>query len=349
VSAAVEPAVAPALAVEDLEVDYVVRGVPRAVIRGVSFSIARGESYGLVGESGCGKSTTAYAALRYLPPNGRISGGRALIDGIDVTTLSAAELQRLRASRVSMVYQDPGAALNPTLKISTQVEEAFIVLGRSKEQARRNALEALQRVRISDPRRVLQRYPHELSGGMQQRVVIAMALACDPELLVLDEPTTGLDATVEAEVLDLVQALRAEFGAGLLLIAHNLGVIRRMCDRVGVMYAGKIVEEGDARQVFTEPAHPYTRELLRSTISLRTTGLHYIPGAPPNLIAPPPACRFHPRCPNAMRVCAEVDPVEVRAETGQRVLCWLHGPEELIPPGGTEPLEREEIAVAEEA
>jgi peptide/nickel transport system ATP-binding protein len=336
VSAAVEPAVAPALAVEDLEVDYVVRGVPRAVIRGVSFSIARGESYGLVGESGCGKSTTAYAALRYLPPNGRISGGRALIDGIDVTTLSAAELQRLRASRVSMVYQDPGAALNPTLKISTQVEEAFTVLGRSKEQARRNALEALQRVRISDPRRVLQRYPHELSGGMQQRVVIAMALACDPELLVLDEPTTGLDATVEAEVLDLVQALRAEFGAGLLLIAHNLGVIRRMCDRVGVMYAGKLVEEGPATEVFEDPRHPYTVGLLRCLprrgMRKGDRRLQTIPGHQPQIGEELPACVFVDRCPLATEICHTDPPPPYDVGPGRRARCHHTDRIDQIPP-----------------
>jgi peptide/nickel transport system ATP-binding protein len=244
VSAMPEPEQHAALAVEGLDVSYIVRGVPRAVLRGVSFTVGAGEAYGLVGESGCGKSTTAYAALRYLPRNGRITGGRALIDGTDVTHMSAGQLQRLRATRVSMVYQDPGAALNPTLRIGTQVEEAFTVLGQSN--ARQHAIAALDRVRIADPRRVMERYPHQLSGGMQQRVVIAMALASDPQLLVLDEPTTGLDATVEAEVLDLVQSLRVEMGAAILLIAHNLGVIRRMCDRVGVMYAGKLVEEGPA-------------------------------------------------------------------------------------------------------
>ena len=178
--------------------------------------------------------------------------------------------------------------------------------------------------------------------------MIALALVLNPKVVVADEPTTALDVIVEAQILGILADLRRNFDAALLLITHNLGIVAEACDRVAVMYAGKIAEEGPARQVFSEPAHPYTRELLRSTISLSTTGLHYIPGAPPDLVDPPPACRFHPRCPDAMRVCAERDPVEVR--TGeQRVLCWLHGPEDRIPPGGHAPLERREIALAEEA
>ncbi|HET7170250.1 MAG TPA: dipeptide ABC transporter ATP-binding protein [Gaiellales bacterium] len=312
-----------ALAIEDLSVAYVVRGVPRAVLRSVSFSIAPGESYGLVGESGCGKSTTAYAALRYLPANGRITGGKALIDGTDVTHLKTGELQRLRATRVSMVYQDPGAALNPSIRIGPQVEEAFTVLGHS--DARSRALAALDHVRISDPRRVMARYPHQLSGGMQQRVVIAMALACDPQLLVLDEPTTGLDATVEAEVLDLIQALRTEMGAALLLIGHNLGVIRKMCDRVGVMYAGRLVEEGPAEAIFREPRHPYTVGLLRCVPRLGSRKedhrLETIPGFLPQIGESLPACVFVDRCPIATEVCRTEPPPAVPVGQGRFSLC----------------------------
>ena len=231
-----------ALAVENLEVAYTVRGIDRAVLRGVSFSIAPGEAYGLVGESGCGKSTTAYAALRYLPRNGKIVRGRVLVGGDDVTGMNTSQLQHFRATEASMVYQDPAQAMNPSVKIGRQLIESFTLLGQSKPVAAKSALDALRRVRIADPVRVMDRYPFQLSGGMQQRVVIAMALACDPKLLVLDEPTTGLDATVEAEVLDLVRALREESNAAVLLIAHNLGIIRSLCDRVGVMYAGRIVE-----------------------------------------------------------------------------------------------------------
>jgi peptide/nickel transport system ATP-binding protein len=324
-AAAIEPASAAALAVENLEVAYSVRGVPRAVLRDVSFSVAPGEAYGLVGESGCGKSTTAYAALRYLPENGHITGGRALIDGIDVTHMSSGDLRRLRATRVSMVYQDPGAALNPSIKVGPQVEEAFTVLGSSRREARERAFDILDRVRISDPRRVMERYPHQLSGGMQQRVVIAIALACDPQLLVLDEPTTGLDATVEAEVLDLIAALRADYGAALLLIAHNLGVIRRMCDRVGVMYAGKLVEEGAATEVFDAPKHPYTVGLLqclpRKGMRKGERRLQTIPGHLPQIGEHLPACVFVDRCVLATDVCRTDPPPPVPVGEGRFSRC----------------------------
>ena len=263
-SPAAPAAPAAALRVEDLSLSYVVRGIPRPVLRGVTFEVRPGESYGLVGESGCGKSTTAYAAVRYLPRNAVITGGRILVGGDDVTKMKGDEVREFRMRHVSMVYQDPGAALNPSTKIGPQVAEAFTVLGQNATQARESALSALRRVQIADPEQVAQRYPHQLSGGMLQRVVIAIALASDPKLLVLDEPTTGLDATVEASVLDLVRKLQAETNAAVLLIAHNLGVIRTICDRVGVMYAGKIVEEGDAAPVFERPRHPYTLGLLRS-------------------------------------------------------------------------------------
>jgi peptide/nickel transport system ATP-binding protein len=278
-----------------------------------------------VGESGCGKSTTAYAALRYLPGNGRITSGRALIAGTDVTHLSGGQLQQLRARKVSMVYQEPGSALNPTIRIGPQVEEAFTVLGVPKAEARKRALEALDRVRISDPKRVMQRYPHQLSGGMQQRVVIAMALACDPQLLVLDEPTSGLDATVEAEVLDLVETLRDETGAALLLIAHNLGVIRRMCDRVGVMYAGKVVEEGPAAEVFHDPKHPYTVGLLRCIPrrgARKERGhLETIPGFLPQIGDVLPACVFVDRCPLATEICRTDPPPLVPVGDGRFTRC----------------------------
>jgi peptide/nickel transport system ATP-binding protein len=301
-----------ALVVDDLRVDFVVRGIPRSVLRGVSFTVAPGESFGLVGESGCGKSTTAYAALGLLADNGRVVGGHALINGKDVTSMSGPQLREVRRTDVSMVYQDPGAALNPTLRIGTQVVEAFTVLGVSPTEAKDRAFEALRRVRISDPRAVMQRYPHQLSGGMQQRVVIAMALANDPKLLVLDEPTTGLDATVEAEVLDLVEALRADTGAAVLMIAHNLGVIRRICDRVGVMYAGQVVEQGVAGEVFDHPSHPYTVGLLqclpRHGARKGAHRLETIPGFLPQIGADLPACVFVERCPLATDICREQAP-----------------------------------------
>jgi peptide/nickel transport system ATP-binding protein len=301
-----------ALQVEDLEVAYTVRGIDRAVLRGVSFSVAPGEAYGLVGESGCGKSTTAYAALRYLPANGKILSGRVLVGGNDVTGMSTSELQKFRASDASMVYQDPAQAMNPTIRIGKQLIESFVLLGQPKAAAEKSALDALRRVRIADPTRVMDRYPFQLSGGMQQRVVIAMALACDPKLLVLDEPTTGLDATVEAEVLDLVRVLRQESDAAVLLIAHNLGIIRALCDRVGVMYAGKIVEEGPSDQVFDHPEHPYTVGLLRSLprhgVRKTERALSTIPGILPLIGTDLPTCVFLDRCPLADELCRTVVP-----------------------------------------
>jgi peptide/nickel transport system ATP-binding protein len=311
-----------ALAVQDLEVVYTVRGVDREVLRGVSFSIAPGEAYGLVGESGCGKSTTAYAALRYLPPNGKIVGGHVLVGGDDVTGMTTSQLQRFRATEASMVYQDPAQAMNPSVKIGRQLIESYTLLGQSKATAEKSALEALRRVRIADPMRVMDRYAFQLSGGMQQRVVIAMALACDPKLLVLDEPTTGLDATVEAEVLDLVRVLRKQSNAAVLLIAHNLGIIRSLCDRVGVMYAGRIVEEGPSDQVFDDPQHPYTVGLLRSLprhgIRKTERALATIPGILPLIGTDLPTCVFVDRCPLADDLCRDVVPPIVPVGTRGR-------------------------------
>jgi peptide/nickel transport system ATP-binding protein len=296
-------AMTPVLDVSGLELVYRVRGVDRPVLRGVSFSIERGQSYGLVGESGCGKSTVALAVVRYLPRNGRVSGGSLSVSDRDVLSLSARELREYHARTVSMVYQNPGTALNPSMRVGAQVAEAFTVLGVSNREASERAHEALVKVQIADPSSVMARYPHQLSGGMQQRVVIAMALAKDPSLLILDEPTTGLDATVEAEVLDLIRGLRSEFNTSLLFISHNLGVIARMCDRVGVLYAGEMVEEGPAREVFDQPRHPYTVGLLRSIpsrdVSDHTDGratLRTIPGSLPSPGAITQGCIFAPRC-----------------------------------------------------
>ena len=245
-----------ALEFEDIEVEYRVQGEWKQVLRGITLHIAEGESYGLVGESGCGKSTAAFAGLRYLPRNGRVSKGGIRVAGEDLLAMSETDVRRLRASKVSMVYQNPTSALNPTIHIGDQVTEAFTLLGVEEDEAGDRAREMLERVQISDPSGVMQRYPHQLSGGMNQRVVIAMALAKDPTLLILDEPTTGLDATVEAEVLDLVSALRAEFKTSVLFISHSLDVILRMCDRVGVLYAGPSGRGGARRGGVPQPSPP---------------------------------------------------------------------------------------------
>jgi peptide/nickel transport system ATP-binding protein len=252
-----------ALELHNLSVAYRVGRRNRAVLRDLSLTIRPGEAYGLVGESGCGKSTVALAVVRYLPRNGVITAGEISLAGHNVMKLDSEALRRMRAERVSMVYQDPGKALNPSIRIGRQLTEIFELRGITGQRASDQAIAMLNRVRISDPVRVMQRYPHQLSGGMQQRVGIAMALANDPTMLILDEPTTGLDATVEAEVLDLIANLRQELSASILFISHNLAVVSRMCDRVGVLYAGMLVEEGPTDDVFNNPRHPYTVALLR--------------------------------------------------------------------------------------
>ncbi|MGF6773208.1 peptide/nickel transport system ATP-binding protein [Paraburkholderia sp. GAS199] len=289
-----------ALTLVGLTVTYRIRGRDREVLQDVSLRIRRGEAYGLVGESGCGKSTVAMAALRYLPRNGKVKAGKILIAGEDVQKLDADALREMRANTISMVYQDPGRALNPSLTIARQVSEAFEAAGASHDEALRRTREMLERVRIAAPERVMDSYPHQLSGGMQQRVVIAMALASNPALLILDEPTTGLDATVEAEVLDLVAQLREELGTAVLFISHNLAVIGRMCERVGVLYAGKLVEEGATQDVFARPRHPYTVGLLRC---LPTTGrskdterLDTIAGSLPSPGSVTQGCIYAERC-----------------------------------------------------
>ena len=338
----------PVLQADGLRVWYGTAGDPVRAVDNVSFEIGAGETLGLVGESGCGKSTLGRAVLGLLPESAAMAGEIRYRDR-NMAGLDAHELRSMRGPEIGLIFQEPMTRLDPLISIESHFLETLRAHepGLSKEEMRRRSLETLARMGIPPTR--FRQYPHEFSGGMRQRIMIALALVLRPSLVIADEPTTALDVIVEAQILGILADLRENFDTSLLLITHNLGIVAEACDRLAVMYAGKIVEEGDAHRVFSAPAHPYTRELLRSIISLRTKSLHYIPGAPPDLIDPPAACRFHPRCPNAMRVCAEREPVEVRTEGGQRVACWLHGPEDLIPPAGTEPLERPEIALAEEA
>ena len=302
----------PALKVENLTVDYRVKSKAQRVLQDVNFFVGRGEAYGLVGESGCGKSTAAYAILRYLPRNGTVSSGRVLIDGRDLYSLDGASLRELRRKSVAMVYQDPSRALNPSLRIGDQVAEVFELAHVPRREWEGRVAGILEKVRISDPKRVMQRYPHQLSGGMQQRIAIAMALASDPALLILDEPTTGLDATVEADVLDLILQLRREFSTSILFISHNLAVIARMCDRVGVLYAGRLVEEGTAAAVFAAPRHPYTAGLLRCLPqrgrSKDVAPLTTIPGFLPSPGMVLTGCVFAARCALADDKCRRLDP-----------------------------------------
>ena len=338
----------PTLAFEDVEVAYTVRGIDRPVLRSVSFEVMPGEAYGLVGESGCGKSTAAYAAMRYLPRNGKITSGKISFEGRDLITMSVEEVRKLRSSAISMVYQSPIAALNPSLRVGTQVAEVFTIEGASKDEAMTRTEEALTRVQIADVGKVMRRYPHELSGGMAQRVVIAMALATNPRLLILDEPTTGLDATVEAEVLDLVRALRAEMGTSVLFISHNLGVIRSMCDRVGVLYAGQLVEEGRTVELLNEARHPYTVGLLRCIprAGLRKDlhRLDTIPGTLPPLGTVMTGCVYVDRCPIATDQCRTEKPPVVELANGHRSRCF-HPDQAPNIPRNTEMLQVTELIV----
>ena len=297
-----------ALAFQGVDVTYRVNGEDRRVLRELNLSIAPGEAYGLVGESGCGKSTAAFAAVGYLARDGRVSRGQILVDGQDIAAMSARELRHLRSHKVAMVYQDPSRALNPSLRIGRQMAEVFEVSeGLTGKPALDRAQAMLARVQIASPERVMAAYPHELSGGMQQRVVIAMALSINPTLLILDEPTTALDATVEAEIVALIADLRHEFSTALLFISHNLNLIARTCERVGVLYAGELVEEGPTEAVIGEPCHPYTAGLLRSIPrpGLRKTAarLETIAGFPPPVGTQPAGCIFAGRCPIATERC----------------------------------------------
>jgi peptide/nickel transport system ATP-binding protein len=324
-----------ALELRDLDVVYRVRGRDRQVLRGVTLNVGRGEAYGLVGESGCGKSTAALAIVQYLPRNGFVRGGAIRIDGRDVLALSGAALRRLRSESVSMVYQNPGAALNPSIRVGKQIAEVFRLQDVGRAEALDRAREALTRVQIADPGSVMERYPHQLSGGMQQRVIIAMALATDPALLILDEPTTGLDATVEAEVLDLVAGLQAELHTSVLFISHNLGVIAKMCDRVGILYAGRLVEEGATETVLNDPRHPYTIGLLRCVprggVRKDHGRLDTIPGFLPNLGEELPGCVFTARCPLAEEVCHAVEPSLIELGGGHASRCHFHERAQSLP------------------
>lgn len=317
-----------ALTISDLDVVYTVRGSNRPVIRGLSLEIGKGEAYGLVGESGCGKSTTAFSIVRYLPPNGKVTGGSIMLGDTDILRLNQRNLRRLRATEVSMVYQSPATALNPSIRVGRQIAESFGARGVAPREAENQALAMLRKVQIADPASVMRRYPHQLSGGMQQRIVIAMALASNPSLLILDEPTTGLDATVEAEVLELIAGLRREFDTSILFISHNLAVVSSLCDRVGVLYAGRLIEEGTTATVFAAPRHPYTIGLLRCIprpgLTKRAGRLYTIPGGLPSIPAHIEGCVFADRCRLVEEICRTSEPPLYQPSRGHLARCHFH-------------------------
>ncbi|MBL8587911.1 MAG: ABC transporter ATP-binding protein [Methylobacteriaceae bacterium] len=322
----------PLLAVENLRIDLTIGGVHHAAVKDVSFTIGRGETFGLVGESGCGKSVTALALIGLLRPPLSVGAGAIRFKGHDLAQIGADDMRRLRGASVSMIFQEPMTALNPLSPVGRQIAEMFVLhKGATWVEAEKRAVEALASVRVPAPDRRAKDYPHQLSGGMRQRVMIAIALACGPDLLLADEPTTALDVTVQAEILELIRDLSAARGTAVLMISHDLGLIANMCARVGVMYAGRLVEEREAEDVFRDPAHPYTAGLIASLPLLGARARHgrarlqEIEGVVPSVTAFPAGCRFNPRCAERLERCAADDPAETALAAGGRVRCWRHG------------------------
>jgi peptide/nickel transport system ATP-binding protein len=321
----------PLLQVEDLKTSFFMRdGVIRAV-DGVSFSLAAGETLAIVGESGCGKSVTSLSILRLIAsPPGRIVGGRLLFEGRDLLALSEDQMRAIRGDAIAMIFQEPMSSLNPALTVGWQIAESLVLhRGLSKADAMTNAVEMLQKVRMPEPARRIRQYPHELSGGMRQRVMIAMALACNPRLLLADEPTTALDVTIQAQILELMRELTRETGTAIILITHDLGVVAEMAQRVVVMYAGRKVEEAPVEDLFANPRHPYTRGLLRSMPHLGVSAadgavkrLVEIPGMVPSLREKHSGCLFAPRCPNAIARCKQEVPPFTAHGAEHSAACW---------------------------
>ena len=327
------------LEVEDLHVHYAgTHGRPVRAVDGVSFRLARGETYALIGESGCGKSATGLALLRLVEP-GRIAAGRIVFEGRDLATLTERQMREVRGGRIGMVFQEASAALDPVMRIGAHVVEALRAhRSLSRKEAWQQAVRLLEHVSLPDPAGNARAYPHELSGGMKQRVMLAIALACSPALLIADEPTTALDVTIQAQILQLLRGLKSELGLTVLLITHDTGVVAENADRVGVMYAGRLVEEGPTAELFRTPRHPYTRGLLASLPDRRSGGrrLPALAGEVPDPSDPPPGCRFHPRCPERFAPCDTIEPREIEAGE-RRVACHLNDPQQHSAPPRAEP------------
>ena len=316
------------LKVQDLQVHFDTDDGVLHAVDGVSFHIDRSETLGVVGESGCGKSVTAMAIMKLLAmPPGRIAQGQIWFEGQDLVQADSAAMQKIRARQIAMVFQEPMTSLNPVLTVGEQIAETLrLHEGLSAKQAKTRAIEMLGLVNIPKPEQRVDDYPHQFSGGMRQRVMIAMALSCNPKLLIADEPTTALDVTIQAQILDLMDRLKSQMGMSILLITHAMGVVAETCQRVVVMYAGRVVEEASVEDLFASPAHPYTQGLIRSIPRLDLDSahkqrLHAIPGSVPKLILPPPGCRFAPRCPHANASCASETPELRELTSGHRVAC----------------------------
>lgn len=314
------------LSVKDLRTYFQTEdGIVKAV-DGISFELKRGETLGIVGESGSGKSVTNLSVMRLIPePPGKIVGGEIVFNGIDVRAIPIEDVRKIRGKRIAMIFQDPMTSLNPFLKIATQLMEVTrLHLGHSKQEAYEHGVKMLEMVGIPDPRSRMDGYPHELSGGMRQRVMIAMALSCDPELLIADEPTTALDVTIQAQILELIKDLKARMGTSVILITHDLGIVAGMTDKIVVMYAGKVFEQAPTRELFATPANPYTKGLLKSVpdpAHEQGTPLYQIPGLPPDVAHLPPGCPFATRCDRAVELCKNEFPPFVRINADHHSLC----------------------------
>jgi peptide/nickel transport system ATP-binding protein len=320
----------PLLQVANLRTSFFTESGAVHAVDNVSFDVRRGEAVALVGESGCGKSVTAMSIMRLVAPPGRITAGRVSFKGKDLASLSERDMRKVRGNDIAMVFQEPMTSLNPVFKIGTQVAEAIrIHKDVSKREAWKMAGEMLNLVSIPDPVKRLDDYPHQLSGGMRQRVMIAMALSCDPELLIADEPTTALDVTIQAQIMELLANLQKKLGLAILLITHDLGVVAEFCERVIVMYTGRVVEEANVRDLFANPAHPYTRGLLKSLPSVSkheaATRLPTIKGMVPSISNLPGGCKFNPRCPDVMDICLGNEPALMGVREGHNARCYLHG------------------------
>ena len=316
----------PTLAVKDLVTWYLTERGPIHAVDGVSLAVQRGETLALVGESGCGKSATALSIMRLIPcPPGLVVSGRVLLEGRDLLELSEPEMCNVRGGDISMIFQEPMTSLNPVYTVGFQVAEAILAHHKvSEREADERAVELLDRVGIASPARRAKDYPHQMSGGMRQRVMIAMALAANPKVLIADEPTTALDVTIQLQILDLIRELQEELNMGVLLITHDFGIVAEVADRVAVMYAGQIVEEGPTGSLLERPMHPYTSGLISSVPKMDDptgTMLYSIEGTSPNLLDPPTGCRFAPRCAKARKECREHQPELERTEDGRRVRC----------------------------
>ncbi|KMJ60089.1 peptide ABC transporter ATP-binding protein [Bacillus sp. LL01] len=318
------------LQVKDLHVSFTTYGGEVKAVRGVSFDLHKGETLAIVGESGCGKSVTSQSIMRLIPePPGRITQGSVLFKGKDLTKVSEPEMRKIRGADISMIFQDPMTALNPTLTVGDQIMEGIIQHKKvSKAEAKKQAIEMLNLVGIPSPTERLKQYPHQFSGGMRQRIVIAMSLVCQPEVLIADEPTTALDVTIQAQILNLFKDIQKKTGVSIIIITHDLGVVAQVADRVAVMYAGRIVESGNRREIFYRGEHPYTKGLLNSVprLDLEDEELVPIVGSPPDLFSPPIGCAFAARCDYAMEVCERVYPMKTTLSEEHHVDCWLQDP-----------------------